>query len=131
MDTRQVIEDSRARWDRVREVIRFLSKHLDVTADELAEATGLSRATVYSRLAGTSELKVWEADGFAVALGVPREIFDLPPRQALRKALDYVEEDPVRRQSMAASRSRAPSSVRSAAKAAYSRRPRRAHASAA
>ncbi len=85
---RQAIAAAQARWEEMRGTIVVLKRYLQVSEATLAQRMGLSRTAVSARLTGATDIRPWEADGFAVALGVPRDVLDLSARDALRWVLD-------------------------------------------
>lgn len=75
-------------------VIRRLALHYDVTASDLAEQLGVTRAAVSSRLNGKTVIRSEELAGLAHYFGVPILVFYLEPDEALRWVLDHPEHRP-------------------------------------
>jgi hypothetical protein len=84
----QAIKNEQARWEMMRLTNSDLAHHLRISETRLAQVTGLSRPAVSNRLRGETNILPWEAVGFAHALGVPRDILDLSPTEALQWVLD-------------------------------------------
>jgi hypothetical protein len=91
-DVKTAIQDARQRWERYRETIVKLTKFLDISTTDLADEMGMTRPTMTGRLKGYSRIEPWELPGFALALGVPVEVLDLEPDEAVRWILDHPTE---------------------------------------
>ena len=83
------MKDARQQWDQHRRTVAKVAQFLDVNTTQLAIKMGMKRSTVTGRLTGTTELPPWELPGFATALGVPAEVLDLDPNEAVRWLLDH------------------------------------------
>lgn len=85
------MEAERRRWDERRDTIVTLARYLNISTTELAAQMGITRPTMTGRLKGYSRIEPWELPGFALVFGVPVEVLDLEPDEAIRWVLDNPE----------------------------------------
>jgi hypothetical protein len=69
-------------------VLRRLKNYCDVTDAEIAEATGIPRSTVRSKMGG-APCTVKDLAAFAAYFDVPMAVFVMSPDEALRWVLDH------------------------------------------
>lgn len=72
----------------VARTIRALKRHRDLTDEQIAELTGLKRATVSAKVSGTTGCSAEDLFLFAYALGVDPHVLVMPKPEALRWVLD-------------------------------------------
>lgn len=93
-EAQRTVREQRALWGRLAATVSEIARYKRVTGTSLALQMGMPRATVSMKLNGRTPIMPWEADGFAIALGVPRELLDKSPTEAL---LDLLAEEEARR----------------------------------
>jgi hypothetical protein len=84
--TADALEAMRVAKVRVPVVIRRLMRFYDVTGSQLAPVLGVGRAAFYSRLQGSTVIRVEELAALAEYFRLPVEVFYLEPDEALRAA---------------------------------------------
>ena len=82
------MEQARQHWATRGETVAEVARFLHWTTSALADQMGMTRPTVTSRLKGTTNMERWELPGFAAVLGVPVEVLELDPKDAVRWVLD-------------------------------------------
>lgn len=80
----EVMLRARLRWNDRRKVIAGLARMQGLNDSGLARKMGMSRQTLSTRLSGQSTITPWEMDGFAVVLGVERQVLEGDPTDALQ-----------------------------------------------
>lgn len=65
-----------------------LKRYSGLTDDQIAERTGISRQTVNKRLSGYTRIGLEDLEALAAAFEVPRDIFFMPPNDAIRWVMD-------------------------------------------
>lgn len=118
-EAKETLQSSHKRWGRLHLTVSAIANYRRLSAAKVGADLGMSRETTRSRLAGETDIKPWEADAFAVVLDVPRDVLDLPPREALiwiiQNEPDLDPESDIRWQRLL---EEAPDSVKDAAKQA-------------
>jgi DNA-binding XRE family transcriptional regulator len=89
MELAEVVARAKEQYLRRNKTVRLLMRNLDLSQSKVAEVLGVSRQAVHQKVVGTSRFEPWELDGVAAAMGVPREVVDMEPDEALRWALDH------------------------------------------
>jgi len=82
------MDDARQHWAGRGETVAKVARFLNWTTSALADQMGMTRPTITSRLKGTTNMERWELPGFAAVLGVPVEVLELTPNDAVRWVLD-------------------------------------------
>lgn len=90
-DVATAIKDARQEWDQRRRTVAKVAQFLDVNTTQLAIKMDMKRSTVTGRLKGTTKMEPWELPGFAAALGVPADVLELSPDEAIRWIIDHPE----------------------------------------
>ncbi|HET9058654.1 MAG TPA: hypothetical protein VFN61_01940 [Acidimicrobiales bacterium] len=89
----RTMREQREVWEQLAQTIDEVVRFKRIGAGFLASQMGMTRQGVWNKLRGHSKITPWEADGFAVALGVPRSLLDLGPKEALLALLTGDYED--------------------------------------
>ena len=82
------MEAARQQWAQHGETVATLARFLNWTTSALADQMGMTRPTITSRLKGHTKMEPWELPGFAAVLGVPVEVLNMAPNEAVRWVLD-------------------------------------------
>lgn len=82
------METARQKWERRRETIKLLADYLGFKTAELARRMEMNRSTMTGRLNGSTQVEPWELAGFAAVFGVPVEVLEMDPEDAIRWVLD-------------------------------------------
>lgn len=83
------MEEARQHWARRGETVATVARFLNWTTSALADEMGMTRPTITSRLKGHTTMERWELPGFALVLGVPVEVLEMEPNDAVRWVLDH------------------------------------------
>lgn len=89
----RTMREQREAWEQVAPTVEAIARYKRLNTRYLGAQVGMSAQGVWNKLHGHSKITPWEADGFAVALGVPRSLLDLGPKEALLALLTGDYED--------------------------------------
>jgi lambda repressor-like predicted transcriptional regulator len=89
----QRASEERLRWSQCGPTAARLLRMLKIPRAQIAKVMGVSERTLHSRLAGQSEMKVWELSLLAEQIGVPPEVLWQGFNAALRWVLDHPGSD--------------------------------------
>jgi hypothetical protein len=88
-DLQAKADAARERWANIGPTVDVIASYLRINRSMLATATGVKRPTLTNWLAGTVSMPGWYAEVLSEMLGIPMDVLQSAPNDALRWVLDH------------------------------------------